>query len=116
GRSERETVGIEATAISHDITAHRVTQRLHTHTNTPIGIFSRPVANRVAEGLGECGAEVEADAAGRQRTGGEIVRNQLDRVTHHPEIARDVERHRILREIELEAQKAASASRLPTMS
>src|SRR5258706_4316916 len=90
--------------------AHEVTPQLDVHAHHAIGIFTVPVSNRIAEGFGEGGAEIEADAARGQRTGGKVSGDQFDGVAHHPKIARDVEPHRARRHIKSQAQNAASAS------
>src|SRR2546425_958024 len=81
------------------VNAYEAAPQLHLDSNDAIGIFPRPIPNRVPERFGEGGAEIEADAAGRQRTGRKVSRDQLDGVAHHPEIARDVEPHRARRHI-----------------
>ena len=89
-------------AIVHHVNADEVAPQLDAHGHAAVGIFARAIANRVAQGFGEGGAEVEADAAGGQRAGGDVSRNQLDRVADHPEIARDVELHRVAGDLQLE--------------
>src|SRR5207244_1274003 len=105
-----KSCGIEAVAVVDDVDADSIALEFYLDTDDALGILARSVANGVPEGLGECGAKIEADAAGRERSGRKMAGNQLDRVTHHPEIARDVELHRILRKRALETQNAASAS------
>src|SRR5439155_8452981 len=78
--------GVEAVAIVHHVNADEVAPELDAYGHAAGGIFARAIANRVAQGFGEGGAEVEADAAGGQRAGGDVSRNQLDRVADHPEI------------------------------
>ena len=89
-------------AIVHHVNADEVAPQLDAYGHAAGGIFARAIANRVAQGFGEGGAEVEADAAGGQRAGGDVSRNQLDRVADHPEIARDVELHRVAGDLQLE--------------
>src|SRR6267143_4980245 len=94
-----QPAGIEAVAVVVHMNADEVALQLHVNAHHAIGIFAVAIANRVAERFGEGGAEIEADAAGRQRTGGKMSGDELDRVAHHPEIARDVEAHRARRHI-----------------
>src|SRR6267143_6271687 len=91
---------IKALTIIIDMDPHEITPQLHVDAYHAIGIFAVAIANRVPERFGEGGAEIEADAAGRQRTGGKMRGDQLDGVAHHPEIARDVELHRVRGHIE----------------
>src|SRR5207249_5046285 len=80
-------------------------------SDLPGGIFAGAVADRVAEGFGERGAEVEVEAARREGPGGEAARHQLDGIAHDPEIARDVEPHFERGDVQAQGhQNAASAS------
>src|SRR6267378_4691978 len=90
---------IEALTIIIDMNTDVAASHLDINPYHPVGIFAVPVTNGVPECFGERGAEIEADAAGRQRTGGKMSGDQFDGVAHHPEIARDVEAHRARRHI-----------------
>src|SRR5713226_853267 len=57
--------GIEAEAVVVHVNADEVAPHLHLDAHAAIGIFPRPIPNRVPERFGEGGAEIEADAAGR---------------------------------------------------
>ena len=94
-----QTAGVEAVAVVVHVNTDEVAPELDVHAHHAIGVFAVPIANRVPEGFGESGAEIEADTAGRQRTRGQMSGDQLDGVAHHPKIARDVEPHRARRHI-----------------
>src|SRR3989442_6635294 len=79
-----KAAGIEAEAVVVHVNADEVAPQLHLDAHEAIGIFSRPVPNRVPELFGEGGAEIEADAAGRQGTRGGGGWGQPDRGRHPP--------------------------------
>jgi len=96
-----EPAGIEAVAVIHDVDPHDAVPQLDADSDDAVGILARAIANRVAEGFGEGGPEVEIDAARREGAGRKVTGDQLDGIPDHPEIARDVEPHRIARDVKL---------------
>src|SRR5712664_1387253 len=90
-----KAAGIEAEAVVVHENADEVAPQLYLDAHDAIGIFPRPIPNRVPERFGEGGAEIEADATGRQGTGRKVTGDQFDGIADHPEIARDLELHRL---------------------
>src|SRR5437660_1084585 len=82
-----DPAGIEAVAVIHDVDPDDAVPQLDADTDDAVGILARAIANRVAEGFGEGGPEVEADAARREGARGEMTGDQVDGIPDHAAIS-----------------------------